>query len=45
MVVQAINNFNGSSGDVGRNDIVILTPGGGVGPNDAGCRYQYGTTW
>ncbi len=44
MVVQAIN-VAGTSGDVGADDIVVLTPGGGVGPNDAGCRAQYGTTW
>jgi hypothetical protein len=45
MVVQAINSFEGGTGDVGANDIVLLTAGGGVGNNTAGCRYQYGTTW
>ncbi|KAK5655219.1 hypothetical protein OQA88_6118 [Cercophora sp. LCS_1] len=44
MVVQAINNFD-PSGDVQANDIVLLIPGGGSGPNEAGCRNQYGTTW
>jgi hypothetical protein len=44
MVVQIINSFS-PSGDVGANDIILLTPGGGVGPNNAGCRYQYGTSW
>lgn len=44
MIVQTINLFN-PTGDVGANDIVILTPGGGNGPNDAGCRSQYGTNW
>ncbi|KAL1898253.1 hypothetical protein Sste5346_003660 [Sporothrix stenoceras] len=44
MIVQAIN-IGSPSGNVGSNDIVILTPGGGVGPNSAGCRNQYGTSW
>ena len=44
MVVQNINLFEGS-GDVKAGDIVILTPGGGNGPNEAGCRGQYGTNW
>jgi hypothetical protein len=44
MIVQAINTGS-ASGDVGQNDIILLTPGGGVGPNSAGCRYQYGSTW
>ncbi len=44
MVVQAINTFE-PSGDVKAGDVVVLTPGGGSGPNEAGCRNQYGTTW
>lgn len=44
MTVQSINVGN-PFGDVTAKDFVILTPGGGVGPNDAGCRYQYGTSW
>ena len=44
MIVQALNTFD-PTGDVKTNDVVILTPGGGSGPNEAGCRNQYGTTW
>jgi hypothetical protein len=44
MVVQAINLFE-PSGDVKAGDVVVLTPGGGSGPNEVGCRAQYGTTW
>ncbi len=44
MVVQALNTFD-PTGDVKASDVVILTPGGGSGPNEAGCRNQYGTTW
>ncbi|KAK3377633.1 beta-1,4-endoglucanase [Podospora didyma] len=44
MVVQAINLFD-ATGDVKNGDIVILTPGGGSGPNEVGCRSQYGKTW
>lgn len=44
MVVQAIN-VGAPSGSVGARDVVVLTPGGGVGPNAAGCRHQYGTSW
>jgi len=33
------------AGDLKQNDVIILTPGGGSGPNDVGCRAQYGTTW
>jgi len=44
MVVQVLN-LAKPDGDVGKNDLVILTPGGGSGPNESGCRNQYGTTW
>src|SRR3569833_3176046 len=44
MIVQAIN-VGDISGDLTAKDIVILTTGGGVGPNDAGCRYQDGKSW
>ncbi|KAH8891786.1 barwin-like endoglucanase [Thozetella sp. PMI_491] len=44
MIVQAIDLTTGSS-NVGSGDVVILTPGGGVGPYDSGCRSQYGTSW
>ena len=42
MQVQVIN--SGGSTDNGR-DFVILTPGGGVGPNKRGCRHQFGGAW
>ncbi|KAK0719379.1 glycoside hydrolase [Lasiosphaeris hirsuta] len=44
MTVQVIN-VGDTSTSVTTKDFVIQTPGGGVGPNDAGCRFQYGTTW
>ncbi|KAK0716274.1 RlpA-like double-psi beta-barrel-protein domain-containing protein-containing protein [Lasiosphaeris hirsuta] len=44
MLVQAVNNFE-PAGDVKIGDIVILTPGGGNGPNETGCRSQYGKNW
>ncbi len=44
MVVQAINAATGT-GSVTANDMVILTPGGGVGPHSKGCEKQYGATW
>ncbi|KAM7206399.1 glycoside hydrolase [Naviculisporaceae sp. PSN 640] len=45
MVVQAINSFGTPTGDLKANDLIILSPGGGSGPNDAGCRNQYGRIW
>jgi hypothetical protein len=47
MTVQTINVGVVGDGDanVTATDFVILTPGGGVGPNEAGCRNQYGTSW
>jgi len=44
MVVQAIN-VGPAGGDVGADDVIVLTPGGGVGPNSGGCKSQYGRTW
>ena len=44
MIVQALNTFD-PAGDVKANDVVILAPGGGSGPNETGCRNRYGTTW
>jgi len=44
MIVQVVNNFNATK-DLKSNDIVILTPGGGNGPNENGCRNQYGRNW
>lgn len=44
MIVQAITTAE-VSGSVGKNDIVIQTPGGGSGENEQGCRNQYGTNW
>ena len=46
MIVQAITTADNEKGSaVGKNDIVIQTPGGGSGDNDQGCRNQYGTNW
>jgi hypothetical protein len=42
MQVQVIN--EGGSTDDGR-EFVILTPGGGVGPNQQGCNEQFGYDW
>ena len=42
MQVQIIN--EGGSTDDGR-EFIILTPGGGVGPNVAGCNKQFGYDW
>jgi len=44
MIVQAINGFD-VTGDLKVSDMVILSPGGGHGPNEAGCKKQYGRTW
>ena len=44
MVVQIVT--PGGSGDpVKRNDLIILTPGGGLGPLSSGCPNQYGNTF
>jgi len=43
MVVQAIN-AGTPGGNVGKDDIVILTPGGGVGDHEDGCKRQYGNS-
>ena len=42
MQVQAIN--SGGTTDNGR-DFIIITPGGGVGPNSKGCNSQFGGSW
>lgn len=44
MIVQILTP-GGRGGNVKDNDIIILTPGGGVGPFDQGCRNQYGTSY
>jgi len=46
MIVQIVTP-GGAGGDVKRNDLIILTPGGGVGPLSTGCTSQYGNgfTW
>lgn len=43
MQVQIIN----EGGDVanGQRDFILVTPGGGVGPNQAGCDTQFGYDW
>lgn len=44
MIVQIVTP-GGSGGDVKRNDLIILTPGGGVGPLSTGCTNQYGNSF
>ncbi|KAK0740098.1 hypothetical protein B0T18DRAFT_470620, partial [Schizothecium vesticola] len=44
MIVQTINGFD-VTGDLKASDMVILSPGGGYGPNEAGYKKQYGRTW
>ena len=41
MIVQILTP-GGAGGDVKRNDLILLTPGGGVGPLSTGCTAQYG---
>jgi len=41
--VQAVN--TGGKLEGGVREFVILTPGGGVGPNTGGCTSQYGSDW
>lgn len=43
MQVQIIN--EGGSVENGSRDFVLLTPGGGVGPNQSGCDAQFGYDW
>lgn len=44
MIVQSI--YPGQTGgDVRNNDLIILTPGGGLGPESSGCPRQYGNTY
>ncbi|KAK4444909.1 RlpA-like double-psi beta-barrel-protein domain-containing protein-containing protein [Podospora aff. communis PSN243] len=42
MIVQIVTP-GGASGNIRQGDLIILTPGGGVGPLSAGCTNQYGT--
>lgn len=44
MVLQVVNIADGAgpAGDVAEGDLIVLTPGGGVGPWTAGCTAQYG---
>ncbi|KAK4188311.1 glycoside hydrolase family 45 protein [Podospora australis] len=44
MVVQIVTP-GGSGGDVKKNDLIILTPGGGLGPLSMGCPNQYGSNY
>lgn len=41
MIVQAVYP-GGAGGDVVADDLIILTPGGGLGPIGDACRAQYG---
>ncbi|CAK7203888.1 hypothetical protein SEUCBS139899_006638 [Sporothrix eucalyptigena] len=42
--VQIINEGGSVNTDTGR-DFVLVTPGGGVGPNSGGCTAQFGGDW
>ncbi|KAK0715108.1 RlpA-like double-psi beta-barrel-protein domain-containing protein-containing protein, partial [Lasiosphaeris hirsuta] len=44
MIVQIVTP-GGAGGDVKKNDLIILTPGGGVGPLSSGCTNQYGNSF
>jgi hypothetical protein len=44
MIVQVVTpGF--TAGSVKVNDLIILTPGGGVGPDSSGCAKQYGDSY
>jgi hypothetical protein len=43
LVTQVIN--TGGKEEAGVRDWIVLTPGGGVGPNTAGCNSQFGYDW
>ncbi|SPN98618.1 uncharacterized protein DNG_01663 [Cephalotrichum gorgonifer] len=44
IVVQVVNiaESSGTGNDIGAGDLILITPGGGVGPHPEGCRAQYG---
>ncbi len=44
MIVQVLTP-GGSGGPVKKDDLIILIPGGGVGPLSSGCRAQYGNSY
>ncbi|KAK4230344.1 RlpA-like double-psi beta-barrel-protein domain-containing protein-containing protein [Podospora fimiseda] len=44
MIVQVVTP-GGSGGEVKKNDLIILVPGGGLGPWSNGCPNQYGTSY
>ena len=44
MIVQIVTP-GGTGGDVKVGDLIILSPGGGLGPFDTGCARQYGNTF
>ncbi|OIW32953.1 barwin-like endoglucanase [Coniochaeta ligniaria NRRL 30616] len=44
MIVQILTP-GGSGGDVKRDDLIILIPGGGLGPLNSGCPRQYGNSY
>ncbi|KAB5517449.1 RlpA-like double-psi beta-barrel-protein domain-containing protein-containing protein, partial [Coniochaeta sp. 2T2.1] len=44
MIVQIVTP-GGSGGDVKRDDLIILIPGGGLGPLNSGCPRQYGNNF
>ena len=41
MIAQVVTP-GGPGGDIKRNDLIILVPGGGLGPLNGGCPAQYG---
>lgn len=44
MVVQIVTP-GGGGGNITKDDLIILTPGGGLGPFDQGCARQYGNSY
>ncbi len=44
MIVQVLTP-GGSGGDIKKDDLIILTPGGGLGPLNRGCPAQYGNNF
>ncbi len=48
MVVQVVDTTGDNpdpNSSVQKSDVILMTPGGGVGQFDSGCRTQYGTSW
>lgn len=45
VVVQIINEGGKVEKDGSGREFILLMPGGGVGPNQAGCKSQFGGDW